>query len=313
MLKNYKYKRIILASALVLFTALLAINSGLSAANSVYQNSSTIEENSGYVSPYSLNFSVPKEDLTFDFGESPRNDWKLEAEMPYSDWYTEKTKDEFGSWGPHAAQYPAVQDLNKKGKIWIQERLVATAEKFIGYHYQHHHIPDWLPPLNWPWKNVSFGQNSKGIDCSDFSSFVYNYGLGIKLETDVKEQASSKIISGPGGIGTVKAQIIPNPGSYQDLIKTLETGDLLYIRSSASDPNSDVSHVIMWLGKVGSSPDGCPLIIDCHDQDVPDMNGRQIPHGVQIRPFAEDSWYYKAFDHAHRIIGFPTDAPRGSA
>jgi hypothetical protein len=229
--------------------------------------------------------------------------------VPYSDWYTEKTKGEWGSWGPHAAQYPAVKDLNKKGEKWMQERLVATAEKFIGYHYQHHHIPDWFPPKNWPWEKVSLGQNSKGVDCSDFCSFVYNYGLGIKLGTDVKQQAGNETIPGPGGNGTIKITVIPKPGNYRDLVKTLETGDLLYIKRSANDLPSNISHVIMWLGPVGSSPDGSPLIIDCHDQDVLDMNGMKIPHGVQIRPFSEDSWYFKAFDHAHRIVSSLTAMP----
>lgn len=303
MLGKYNHTGIILIIALALIAFFLAFDTGFSTANGVYQNSNMTEGNSEYVSPYSLNYSIPKEELTFDFQKSPRNDWKLEGEIPYSDWYTERTKDEFGSWGPHAAQYPAVEDLNKRGEEWMQQRLVATAEKFIGYHYQHHHIPDWLPPNSWPWERVSLGQNSKGVDCSDFCSFVYNYGLGIKLDTDVQQQASDETISGPGGKGALKVTVISKPGNYQDLVKMLETGDLLYIKRSANDPNGNISHVIMWLGKVGSSPDGNPLIMDCHDQDVLDTNGVKIPHGVQIRPFAEDGWYYKAFDHAHRIAG----------
>jgi len=62
----------------------------------------------------------------------------------------------------------------------------------IGLTYQHHHIPDWNPPADWPWKEVAYGRNSKGIDCSDFTSWTYNYGLGIKLPTNKQRQRLRK-------------------------------------------------------------------------------------------------------------------------
>jgi hypothetical protein len=51
------------------------------------------------------------------------------------------------------------------------------------------------------------------------SSFVYNYGLGIKRETDVKQQESNETIPGPGDIGTIKVIVIPRPRSYQNLVR----------------------------------------------------------------------------------------------
>lgn len=136
------------------------------------------------------------------------------------------------------------------------------------------------------------------MDCSDFTSWVYNYGLGIKLKTGIKEQANITEIAGPGGNGVIHAKIITDDNGYDDLIKRLKTGDLLYIRNR----NNELAHVIMWVGSHGQSPDGSPLIIDCTGSGHKDCNGNDIPIGVHLRPFLKDSWYYKSFDHANHIL-----------
>ena len=72
----------------------------------------------------------------------------------------------------------------------IMERVVATATRCIGYQYQHHHVPDWDPPESWPWKECCGERHAKGIDCSNFSGWNYNWALGIHLNTDVHKQAA---------------------------------------------------------------------------------------------------------------------------
>ena len=47
------------------------------------------------------------------------------------------------------------------------------------------------------------------------------------------------------------------PTQYEDFDKTLLTGDLLFIKSN----KGVVSHVVLWVGKIGNSRDGVPLII----------------------------------------------------
>ena len=58
-----------------------------------------------------------------------------------------------------------------------------------------------------------------------------------------------------------------------------------------------------WVGSVGRSASGVPLIIDSHGNGVLDDRGQPIPCGVQLRPFRRDSWYNRCASHAHRIFG----------
>lgn len=251
-----------------------------------------------YVSPYSIHYSIAPEELLAPNNEPPRNDWHLEAKVPYEEWYSNRVRKECGAWGPHPRHYPRISGQESRSATWKRHRVLAVAATYIGLPYQHHHIPDWDPPPSWPWKPVAYGRNSKGVDCSDFTSWVYNYGLGIKLNTGIKEQAESEDLKGPGEDGTTSATTIRDDNGYADLCKKLKTGDLLYIRNR----KGEVGHVIMWVGEHGRSPDGTPLVIDCTGPDHKDSNGNTIPIGVQLRPFRPNEWYYKSFSHAHRII-----------
>ena len=38
-----------------------------------------------------------------------------------------------------------------------RQRVIAVALRYRGYGYQHHHIPDWDPPPEWPWKPTCAG------------------------------------------------------------------------------------------------------------------------------------------------------------
>ncbi len=98
-----------------------------------------------------------------------------------------------------------------------------VGQRLIGLTYQHHHIPDWNPPADWPWKEVAYGRNSKGIDCSDFTSWTYNYGLGIKLPTNIKTQAEAQDVPGPGDVGRLPVQVISNDKGYENLVSKLKT------------------------------------------------------------------------------------------
>lgn len=253
---------------------------------------------SDYKSPYKVELSIPLEELLAANKSMPRADAKLESEVPYEKWYSRKTLKEFGAWGPQSRHFPVIEGFDKLSNEWKRQRLVATACGLIGLPYQHHHIPDWDPPPNWPWKKVAYGRNSKGMDCSDFSSWVYNYGLGIKPNTGVGQQAEAEEVR-VGEEGKIPIQKIRNENGYEGLVSKLVAGDLLYIKHAKDEK---VSHVIMWVGKYGHSPDGTPLVIDCTGPEAKDCNGNQIPIGVQLRPFKRDGWYFKRFSHANRII-----------
>lgn len=251
-----------------------------------------------YQSPYTIAFSVSPAELYAIDNYAPRNDIRLESSVPFEDWYSRQVLRDFGSWGPDPRHYPAIPDYDRLSSSWKRQRVLAVGYRMIGLPYQHHHIPDWDPPSDWPWKPVAFGRNSKGVDCSDFTSWMYNFGLGIKLKTSVVKQAELTQIAGPGDNGTIDVRVIHNDNGYEDLVGKLKTGDLLYIRNK----KGEIGHVIMWVGEHGRSPDGTPLIIDCTGMGHRDSNGTDIPIGVNLRPFTRDSWYFNSFAHAHRII-----------
>ncbi len=258
----------------------------------------------GYESPYSVKLTESPENLCQCESQSPRNDWRLESQTPFEEWYSQSVKKKFQAWGPEPRHYPAPEDLDKKSTEWKRQRLLAVAVRMIGLPYQHHHIPDWNPPADWPWKEVKYGCNSKGLDCSNFTGWLYNYGLGIKLNTNVEKQAENHLIEADRtGGAPIEADVITTNGTdkenYELLKNGLKTGDLLYIQKRDEDK---VSHVIMWVGSYGKAPNNVPLIIDCTGEGHKDSNGNDIPVGVHLRPFTPDSWYFKRFSHAHRIL-----------
>ncbi|MFN7802504.1 MAG: NlpC/P60 family protein [Planctomycetaceae bacterium] len=263
------------------------------------------QEKDKYVSPYRLKFRHPAQQLAAGFQQPPWNNPHDQSEVPHSRWYDRETEKKFGSWGPVARQYPAPAGLERRDSTWLQDRVIYTASLWIGTPYQHHHIPAWDPPAHWPWQKVAYGKNSRGVDCSNFSSFYYNYGLGVKLDTGIHQQAERTVVRGPGGRGQLRIEVI-KPRSYDELVKELLPGDLLYIKNR----KGAVGHVIMWLGEVGVSPDGTPLVIDSTGGNHVDSNGQKIPIGIHIRPMPRRSWYAEDLSHAHRIIpGVPRVEP----
>src|SRR6202012_5586272 len=108
--------------------------------------------------------------------------------------------------------------------------------------YRHHHIPGWEPPTatyagappenpdtDAPQDATAWDAGS-GLDCSNFTAWVYNYGLGIKFGGNVHQQADGT--AGPMG------RRIPAAGPF-------EPGDLIYLHPDAQA--SQASHVVIYL------------------------------------------------------------------
>jgi cell wall-associated NlpC family hydrolase len=249
--------------------------------------------------PYGLAFTDSVEDLVGDLGQTERGDPQRESDIPHSRWYTEATRRRFGHWGPEPRTYAPLANLASKTVEWQRQRVVATAARFLGYGYQYHHIPDWNPPAQWPWKETCVGHNSKGVDCSNLTSFVLNQGFGIRISSAIHLQADRNHAL-EAGHGPVLIRTIELPKRYEERQQTLRTGDLVYIRGREDGP---VSHVVIWVGSVGRASSGAPLVIDSHGAGVDDDLGRAIRCGVQLRPFRENSWYNRCASHAHRFFG----------
>jgi cell wall-associated NlpC family hydrolase len=225
--------------------------------------------------------------------------------------------------------------LLKKSDKWKAERLIAVAASTIGYGYHHHHIPDWNPAREWYEKLSDFEKLEsnldeyvgQGIDCSDYTSWLYNYGLGIYLITNIHSQGHMEKVKASDGTEYFVRRVADASMEYATLCKTLQTGDLLYIAGSPELSKADIqqdlqqqktptiTHVIMWLGDVGFSEKSIPLVTDSHGSQVPDENDRLIPNGIQVRPFynatvtpttrtteKSQSWYFDRFVWALRIL-----------
>ncbi|OAI39890.1 hypothetical protein AYO40_05305 [Planctomycetaceae bacterium SCGC AG-212-D15] len=253
---------------------------------------------SDYRSPYSVKFSVPYEELMADVAKTPRGNARNESTLPFAEWYSTWTRERYGVWGPPAAHYLPPVGLERKSLSWKRERVIAVALRFQGYGYQHHHVPDWDPPAGWPWKGPAGGANGKGVDCSNFTSFVYNLGFGIKPNSAVKEQARRREMQGPGD-ATTTAQHIDLPRTCEETVKILRTGDLLFIKGSEK---GEVTHVVLWVGPIGEAPDKVPLILDSHGQGLKDDKDQPVPAGVHLRPFRDKSWYFRSASHALRVF-----------
>jgi hypothetical protein len=250
-------------------------------------------------SGYGVEFRRPISELIGDLLATERGNPRLEASIPHSEWYSKGAERRYRGWGPEPRAYPPLPGLERRSVEWKRERVVAEALRFVGYAYQHHHIPDWDPPAGWPWSRTCAGANGKGFDCSNFTSFVYNQGFGVRLNSDVRKQSMLEhALEGKHG-REVRVGRVDLPEGYEERIDALRTGDLLYIRHER-DP--EVSHVVIWVGPIGRSPSGVPLVLDSHGGGVTDDDGRPIPCGVQLRPFRKSSWYNRRASHAHRIF-----------
>jgi hypothetical protein len=147
--------------------------------------------------------------LTYDFSERDR--------LP--EFQRSRSSQSPGKWGPHPFHYPPVAIPAGCDPVkWKRLRVLAVATRYIGLPYEHHHIPHWQP---------SSGAGP-GLDCSNFTAWVYNYGLGVKFTSDIHEQSD-----GP------KA-----PGRLLNDGEAFEPGDLLFIWKR---DRSKVSHVVIYV------------------------------------------------------------------
>jgi hypothetical protein len=149
--------------------------------------------------------------VTADFAQ---RDAMPESDAPRSSWHKHR---HFGSWGPLAAAYPPPSIPPQLDPIsWQRARVIAVAEKYIGLPYKHHHIPAWTP------------SEGPGLDCSNFTSWVYNYGLGCKFTSNIRLQSDGRRA----------------PGRKLGQKEPFVGGDLLYILRR---DRSAVSHVIIFI------------------------------------------------------------------
>ena len=180
-----------------------------------------------------------------------------QSETPASRWYERSWN---GGWGPLAATYPAVAPPDGCDPVqWQRARVVAVARRYLGLSYRHHHIPAWDPPP----VLTGLANAGPGLDCSNLSAWVYNYGLGVRFTSNVRYQSD-----GPLAPGRVLAPDEP-----------FAAGDLLFI---LREDRAEVSHVVVYVDE--------HTVLDSHG----DFGG--------VTEHPRSGWYVTHYSHARRII-----------
>lgn len=237
-----------------------------------------------------MSSSCNPDSLTADFAS---RDELPQTHVPAADWYHRNAKGHYSNngWGPVAEAFPPPEipaDAGCDATTWKQERILAVAKRYIyspdnplGLQYRHHHIPGWNPPTatnadaadenpdtDAPNDPSAWGPG-EGLDCSNFTAWVYNYGLGIKFNGSVVQQNEGT--AGPMGVR------IPKEGPF-------EPGDLLYLHPDGNE--NEASHVVIYVD----------------DQHIIDSRiNVQNVIGVQVRNRV--GWYREAVLGAWRPIG----------
>jgi cell wall-associated NlpC family hydrolase len=221
-------------------------------------------------------FTCNHASLTADFTQ---RDGLPHSETPPADWYLQRDGRYLnGGWGPAAAALPPVAvppDAGCDATTWKRERILSAALHYVnssdnpqGLQYRHHHIPDWDPQTSTATAAAERSDEQdgespetwgagRGLDCSNFTAWVYNFGLGIKFGGSVGKQYAGT--AGPMG------QRISADGPFQ-------LGDLLYLHPDGDATKA--SHVVIFVDD--------NHIIDSR------LNAQGVA-GIQVR--AREGWY----------------------
>lgn len=258
---------------------------------------SALHAEPAYSSPYRVEFTFSDAELIPDLLSGPRADSRTHADVPYRDWYDPANQRRWGYWGPPMRHFPAPANLSSRPPRWQRERVIAAGLRYVGYGYEHHHVPDWEPPADWP-RAPGQEASGKGLDCSNFTGFAYNLALGLLPDTSIGGQSRMTEVKGPGPGRTTRVQRIELPKDHADFPKVLRTADLLFIKNRSGA----VSHVVLWVGDIGRSPDDRPLVLDSTGPGHRAAGGDRIPDGIHLRPFGPRSWYFTNASHALRLL-----------
>jgi hypothetical protein len=219
-----------------------------------------------------------------------------------------------GSWGPHPKNFSrVVVPSGCDPTRWQEERIVAVLERAVkmSINYCHHHCPNWdsgtMAECSSGGVTLHKKYPTRGVDCSNLSSWVYNFGLGGAMTGATGAQACNPAFA-PG----VELDFWP----YD--VHLFRPGDLLYIKGSHLPGR--VTHVIHWTNlTMGDGPGQIPqstLINNTPAYErktalewIKAIQDHNLPvhvivdshyGGPDYRPYA--GWYITAFSHIRRVI-----------
>jgi hypothetical protein len=281
--------------------------------------------------------------LNVNGGSKQEKDWTEECNTSVSNDFNQRDQvkgdlncdNGNNSWGPEAP----ILNLNVNipnscfREKWQQNRVLRIIEKFhrMNLNYCHHHNPYWEPTKDSQKVPISSGEGGsvgtcsdaktngdpnlmrwKGIDCTHWISWVYNYGFNAHLVSLTGNQSC-----GPDAPGVV----LPYTADDQD---KFNPGDILFIAKNSSDKTWQISHGILWTGmkvKLSEVNDDDPFSKLNLLSNVPDSQKSAVANdlndsiknnsyvyiisdshfaGPNYRAFA--GWWKKAFAFARRLI-----------
>lgn len=181
-------------------------------------------------------------------------DWSSRDLLPQTDVNVSLWKTCCGSWGPWAKSYPFEGSTDV---AWLRDRVVASGIHWSWLRYWHHHIPNF---------NGTGGNETTGLDCSNWSAWVYNFGIGRVFTSNVVDQSN-----------------IPTFQRIDSLGK-LEQGDLVFF---TDDARTGITHsgIFCWTNRSKESFG----VMNSHDT------------GVRVST-SLTSWPLTRFSHGLRVI-----------
>lgn len=253
-----------------------------------------------YASPYDISAVIGDASLSADF---EKREAQVQTKPARENWYEPEKYRDGVKWGPNPKQLGAPALPENASAQWKRNRVIAAAYRYLNTQYQHHHLPMWDPPQDWPYTKTRLGHQSRGVDCSNFTGWAYNLALGIDIDRAVAKQAKMLYVKQPQGISSQVMTVAERTDGleFTDLVSKFKTGDLIFAAEAKTNPDK-AAHVVLWIGQDTASGDY--LVIDSHDQTANsvDAAGGNIPSGVQVRAYRESSWYNTNFVRALRII-----------
>lgn len=153
---------------------------------------------------------------------TPTGDFAFRDTLPQTELPQSKWDSCCGSYGPCAQPYPAVVFPEGVDHLeWSRQRVIEAAKKWIGLPYAHRHIP-------------AMG----GLDCSNFTAWVYNYAFGIRFSSKIERQAMEA-------------------GRFLESQEKLAPGDLIFIYS---EDFKRIYHVVFYVDE--------KTVLDSHDTGI---------------------------------------------
>jgi hypothetical protein len=208
-------------------------------------------------------------------------------------------------------------------------RVLYTAFSLIGYQYQHHHIPGWNSPFQsninpytngpiYPYTSYFSYTNivpnlysqpnllmSNGVDCSDFTTFVYYVAIGIYTSEDTSEQAGGSFTDINGwtnDISFTSSLVSFSENNYGLLSFDNNTNTINYVTQvSVSNSNIVIGQEppVTYVGSVVVNNNSQPYI------PLQTYQNTQIGDIVFVGPVASNIAVVTSVTHATLSLGYP--------